>query len=170
MNWSDFYQVQDGVAKYGTERKVTSAICPHPFGLPPARLVSMRLFCGCYYKPITMPTCRDGARGRRRIRLSYRFKMHPSTGMTSIHRQPTMTAKLSKKQEQSSSNILFESVSDCVSPLSPGTPFPLRQRQEAKTYTSGQAQSWSLPLPRLANPGPRSPVRALAMSQDKAHF
>lgn len=80
----------------------------------------------------------------------------PSPGMASIHRQPTMTAKLSRKPEQSSSNILFESVSSCLSPLSPGTPFPLRQRQAAKTYTSGQAQSWSLPLPRLANPGARS--------------
>lgn len=94
----------------------------------------------------------------------------PLVGMTSIQRQPTMTAKLNRKREQNSSNMLFESVSSCFSPLSPATPFPLRQRQAAKTYTSGQAQSWSLPLPRLANPGPRSLTRALAMSQDKALF
>lgn len=123
----------------------------------------------CYIQ-LRVCTYAGTAHGWRRIRFTYRFKMHPSPGTTSIHRQPTMTAKLSKKQEQSSSNMLFESVSSCVSPLSPGTPFPLRQRQAAKTYTSGQAQSWSLPLPRLANPGARSLTRALAMSQDKALF
>lgn len=63
-----------------------------------------------------------------------------------------MTAKLSRKREQSSSNILFESVSSCVSPLSPGTPFPLRQRQEAKTYTKWTSSILVAPLAETSQP------------------
>lgn len=137
---------------------------------PNSRALSVDAALVDCYSDTDVPICRETAHVQARIRFSYRFKRHSSPGMTSIHRQPTVTAKLSRKQEQSSSNILFESVSTCFSPLSPGTPFPLRQRQGAKTYTSGQAQSWSLPLPRLANPGARSLARALAMSQDKALF
>lgn len=156
-------------SKVRARQEVTSAIRPHLFELAAARLASMRLLWTATQQHTTMHIYWNRPWSHR-IRFSYRFKMHPSPGMTSIHRQPTMTAKLSRKQEQSSSNILFESVSTCLSPLSPGTPFPLRQRQAAKTYTSGQAQSWSPTLPRLANPGARSLTRALAMSQDKALF
>lgn len=156
-------------SKVWARQEVTSAVRPHLFELAAARLASMRLLWSATDNLPVCTRCRNNPRlASDSVQLPIQDASSP--GMTSIHRQPTMTAKLSRKREQSSSNILFESVSTCFSPLSPGTPFPLRQRQAAKTYTSGQAQSWSLPLPRLANPGARSLTRALAMSQDKALF